>query len=80
MVLLRSDEGKPGRGDDNGYLLAGALLADLVVRGRIDLAGPGEAVRRRCRASRSTRPPRFLKGCTATGARRCPGPEACTMA
>ena len=27
-----------------GYLLAGALLGDLVVRGRVDLAGPGEAV------------------------------------
>ena len=44
MVLLRSDEGKPVAGTTTGYLLAGAVLADLVLQGRVDLAGPGEAV------------------------------------
>lgn len=44
MVLLLSDDGKPVAGTTTGHLLAGALLADLVLQGRVDLAGPGEAV------------------------------------
>ena len=44
MVLLLTDDGKPVAATTTGYLLAGALLADLVVRGRVDLAGPGETV------------------------------------
>ena len=44
MVLLLTDDGKSVAATTTGYLLAGALLGDLVVRGRVDLAGPGEAV------------------------------------
>ena len=44
MVLLLTDDGKPVAATTTGYLLAGALLGDLVVRGRVDLARSGEAV------------------------------------
>ena len=43
LLLLNSDR-QPVAGKTTGYLLAGALLADLVLRGRVDIAGPAEIV------------------------------------
>ena len=44
LLLLLNSDGKPIAGRTTGYLLAGALLADLVLRGRVDIAGPTEVV------------------------------------
>ena len=44
LLLLLNSDGKPVAGRATGYLLAGALLADLALRGRIDIARPGEPV------------------------------------
>ena len=44
LLLLLNSDGKPVAGRTTGYLLAGALLADLVLRGRVDIAGPAEMV------------------------------------
>ena len=45
LLLLLDRDGKLVSGSTTGYLLAGALLADLVLRGRVDIAGPGEPVK-----------------------------------
>ena len=39
LLLLLNSDGKPVAGRATGYLLAGALLADLALRGRVDIAG-----------------------------------------
>ena len=39
LLLLLNSDGKPVAGRTTGYLLAGALLADLALRGRVDIAG-----------------------------------------
>ena len=44
LLLLLNSDGRPVAGRTTGYLLAGALLADLALRGRVDIAGPGELV------------------------------------
>ncbi len=56
LLLLNSDD-KPVAGRATGYLLAGALLADLVLRGRIDIARPGEPVETGRVLVRGTMPP-----------------------
>jgi len=45
LLLLLDRDGKLVSGSTTGYLLAGALLADLVLRGRVDIAGPGAPVK-----------------------------------
>ena len=45
LLLLLDRDGKLVSGSTTGYLLAGALLADLVLRGRVDIAGQGKPVK-----------------------------------
>ena len=45
LLLLLERDGKLISGSTTGYLLAGALLADLVLRGRVDIAGQGKPVK-----------------------------------
>ena len=45
LLLLLLRDGKLVSGSTTGYLLAGALLADLVLRGRVDIAGQGDPVK-----------------------------------
>jgi hypothetical protein len=45
LLLLLDRDGKLVSGSATGYLLAGALLADLVLRGRVDMAGQGDPVK-----------------------------------
>jgi len=44
LLLLLNSDGRPVAGRTTGYLLAGALLADLALRGRVDIAGPAEMI------------------------------------
>jgi hypothetical protein len=44
LLLLLNSDGQTVAGRATGYLLAGVLLADLALRGRIDIALPGEPV------------------------------------
>ena len=39
LLLLLNSDGRPVAGRTTGYLLAGALLAELALRGRVDIAG-----------------------------------------
>jgi hypothetical protein len=45
LLLLLNRDGKLVSGNTTGYLLGGALLADLVLRGRVDIAGKGDPVK-----------------------------------
>ena len=45
LLLLLDRDGQLVSGSTAGYLLAGALLADLVLHGRVDIAGQGEPVK-----------------------------------
>ena len=44
LLLLLNSDGRPVAGRTTGYLLAGALLAELALRGRVDIAGPAEMI------------------------------------
>lgn len=56
LLLLLNGDGKLVSGSTTGYLLGGALLADLALRGRVDIAGPGEPFKAGRVLVRSTAP------------------------
>lgn len=45
LMLLLDDDGKLMSGSRTDYLLGGAVLSDLVIHGRVDLAGPDGPVK-----------------------------------
>ena len=56
LLLLLNNDGKLVAGGTTDLLLAGALLADLVLRGRVDIAGQGDSVKAGRVVVRTTKP------------------------